>query len=65
MRLVTFEKVLKNLLKFHEFGPVSFRKGATVISQNTVKMIFFRCSIHSTLKAHIFNTVGRKNLWLV
>ena len=51
---------LKLFSEIHKFGPVSSRNSATVISQSTVNIIFFRYLTHPTLEAHNFQTVGRK-----
>ena len=43
----------------------SFKRGCYSEISKYSENDIFRCLIHSTLKAHIFNTVGRKYFWPV
>ena len=56
--LVSFKRAWKNLSEAHEFCPVSFKNGVTVISQSTVKIVFFRCLTNPTLSSCIFQVNG-------
>ena len=58
---VSFKKAWKNLSESHKFCPVSFRNGATVISQSTVKIVFFRCLTNLILLSNFFQGNGDKN----
>ena len=54
-------KSTKNLSESHEFCLVSFRNGATVISQSTVKIVFFRCLTNLILLSNFFQGKGDEN----
>ena len=52
--LVSFKRAWKNLSEAYGFCPISFKNGATVISQSTVKIVFFRCLTNPTLPSNYF-----------
>ena len=56
--LVSFKRAWKNLSEAYGFCPVSFKHGVTVISQSTVKIVFFRCLTNPTLSSCIFQVNG-------
>ena len=49
------------LAEAYEFCLVSFRNGATVISQSTVKIVYFRCLNNLLLLSSFFEGNGDKN----
>ena len=58
---VSFKAALKNLSEAHKFGPVSPGNGATLISQSTVKIAFFRCLNNLISLSYFFQGNGDKN----
>ena len=58
--LVSFKRTWKNLAEAYRFCPISFKNGATVISQSTVKIVFFRCLTNPTLSSGFFKEMEMK-----